>query len=145
MTNLEIINPLICALSEDDFVKFELSAKSNWKWKINYFFWSFLLKVAHILVCQNPSFISTDRNFEVIFLNRPKLSSRIQLLNLKPLFTFKVEYLHHVTWIIVYLHKKEIKNGVPGCHMMDINWTVNVFLWFFLIWIWPEWLTMIDS
>ena len=26
------------------------------------FFWSFLLKVAHILVCQNPSFISTKES-----------------------------------------------------------------------------------
>ena len=38
-----------------------------------------------------------DCNFEVIYLNRLKLSNRIQLDNLKPLFTFNVEYLHHVT------------------------------------------------
>ena len=63
-----------------------------------------------------------DRNFEVIYLNRLKLSRRIQLDNLKPLFLHLMWNIC-ITWpvIIVSLHKMKIENGVPRWHMMDIN------------------------
>ena len=48
-----------------------------------------------------------DRNFEVIYQYRLKLSSRIKLDNVKPLFALNVEYLHHVTCYYCVITQKE--------------------------------------
>ena len=56
------------------------------------------------LICIKPE---NDRNLEMIYLNRLKLNTKIQLDNLKPLFTFNAEYLHHVTSYHCFLTQKE--------------------------------------
>ena len=55
------------------------------------------------LICIKPE---NDRNLE-IYLNRLKLNSKIQLDNLKALFTFNAEYLHHVTSYHCFLTQKQ--------------------------------------